>query len=259
MSDSAIQKAADANFNWLRGCDYSGRGLVIGQSVDGTSAMMVYWLGGRSDNSRNRIFKKEGPAVSTAKFDESKGGDSSLTIYKAMMAMPGTNSMPRLPGHFVVSNGEQTVKVANEVHHAHYTLEKALATYMYEPDENSTPRITGLIRTSTKEEVPGTLELGILRKAPWSKACIRNFFTREMREDERGYGYCLTTYKGNGSPLPSFEGEPLVMPLADSMKSTLDAYWHVLSPKTRVAIAIMAINLETFETQFDTRDIHTET
>lgn len=204
---------------------YPGRGLVIGRAETGDAWLQVYWIMGRSENSRNRIFVAEGGELRTEAADPSRVADPSLIIYEAML---------ELPGAFLVSNGDQT-RTAFDVMEAGGRFEDALEMREREPDApNYTPRITGLIDVRLGEP---NFALSIL-KANAAAPTLTDRTTFRPAPPPAGLGLGLTTYQGDGNPLPSFRGEPLWLPLAGSPEQIADAYWAALDPQNRVALAV---------------------
>lgn len=220
----------------LRANSYPGRGFVIGLSQDGTHLIQAYWIMGRGENSRNRVFVTDKAGrVSTEAADPSKVKDPSLIIYDAML---------ETGGDYVVSNGRQTNDVLNASLMAE-SLENGLSGHIYEPDTpNFTPRITGLC--STIPRVP-IVEIAILRKSLWGDSCERAFYS--YSELGAGYGYCVTTYMGDGDPLPSFQGDPYLLPLKGSIDDVLELYWGTLNADNRVSLAVKFISLATGESE----------
>lgn len=217
---------------------YPGRGIVIGLHPKGKHIIMAYWIMGRSDNSRNRLFDydKEGRLFTVAA-DESKVEDPSLIIYNAMLEKSGL---------YVVSNGDQTDSVINEdLAQSGLRLSDMIRDRMYEPDKpNFTSRITGVVNkrlADWTESNPPRAELLILQKSRWSDACERRAYELELAP---GFGWCITTYAGDGDPLPPFRGDPCLLPVGN-IEDTLDTYWNALNPDNRVALAVKAIDMKT--------------
>jgi hypothetical protein len=192
---------------------------------------------GRSENSRNRVFKLDPDgSLRTKAFDESKLTDPSLIIYHPM----------RNTGYaHIVSNGDQTDTIAEALKNGG-SFEEALATREFEPDApNFTPRISGLTHKD------GSLSLSILRTAVPGRAefgCQRSFTYCE-RPLPPGCGLMLTTYNGDGDPLPSFDSQPLLVPIWNSAEETLVKYWTALNAENRVALAVKRIAPKTFEAE----------
>ena len=212
---------------------YPGRGIVLGRGDDG-AWIQVYWIMGRSDNSRNRIFVCEDSVVRTEAADPSKVEDPSLIIYNAM----------RTSGRrFIVSNGVQTdaIWVALE---GHGSFADSLNDWHHEPDApNFTPRISGY--TDVDEQV---LWLSILKKSPFSEnASERHFF--RFDEVEAGMGYAITTYRSDGDPLPSFEGAPYLLSLPGSADEIAAHFWSKLNGDNKISLVVRRIESISGEVQ----------
>ncbi len=224
-----LRAEADANFNsrLLRN-PYPGRGLVLGRSADGAAWLQLYWIMGRSANSRNRLFLAEGSTLRTAPADPSLVKDPSLIIYEAML---------ELPGLYLVSNGDQTRTLHRALAQGE-TFEAALATREREPDApNYTPRISAMLDLLSDEPA---LALNIIKANPDDPA-LSHHTTFRPAPPPPGFGLGLTTYEGDGDPLPSFRGEPLWLPLDGDEESLLDRYWQALDADNRVALALKRI------------------
>lgn len=207
---------------------YPGRGLVLGRAESGESWLQVYWIMGRSENSRNRVFVAEGGELRTEAADPAKLADPSLIIYEAMLELPGV---------YLVSNGDQTRTVC-DVMEAGGRFEDALEMREREPDApNYTPRISGLIDLRLGEAV---FALSILKANP-AEPALTDRTTFRPAAPPPGFGLGLTTYQGDGNPLPSFRGEPLWLPLSGSAEAVADAYWAALDRSNRVALAVKEI------------------
>ena len=206
---------------------YPGRGLVIGRSP-GNEWLVLYWIMGRSAQSRNRRFVVEGSVLRTEPVDASLVKDPSLIIYEAMLELPGTH---------LVSNGDQT-RTVHQALQVGGTFEGALATREREPDApNFTARITGLLDLS---RAPGAMALSILRAGRLDPQQTDRYAYRPAAPAP-GFGYGLTTYSGDGNPLPSFAGDPLLLPLDGGPEAVLDAYWNALDAENRISLAVKAI------------------
>ena len=217
---------AKGNFEeHIRQNAYPGRGLVIGRSSDDDAWVQIYWIMGRSRHSQNRRFVVEGERLRTVPVDESLVEDPSLIIYEAMAELPGV---------YIVTNGDQTRTIA-ETLEAGGTFEQALATREREPDApNYTPRISGMVDLRS---TPGLMALNILKANRFDPA-LTDRFTYRPAIPKAGYGYCITTYEGDGNPLPSFEGEPLLMPCEGGPEDVLDTYWQALDRDNRISLAV---------------------
>jgi len=224
-----IYESAERNFetHLVRNA-YPGRGLVVGRAADGEAWQIVYWLMGRSAHSRNRRLVLEGGTLRTVPVDESLVEDPSLIVYEAILERPGQQ---------IVSNGDQT-RTIHDALEAGGRFEDALASREREPDApNYTPRISALLDLSGGE---ARLLLSILRASPADpERTDRTTFA--PTPPPPGLGLCLTTYAGDGSPLPPFRGDPLPMPLAASAEETLERYWGALDADNRIALAVREI------------------
>jgi len=224
----AARKASETFEHHLAENPYPGRGLVIGRREDGKGWLLVYFIMGRSPNSRNRLFRAEGDRLWTEPVDASKVEDPSLIIYDAMLASPGVQ---------IVSNGDQTQTVFDAIQ-AGGRMPSALATREREPDApNFTPRITGLL--DARGDAVG-LELAILKANVIDPALTDRFVFRPALPAP-GFGYGLTTYMGDGSPLPAFAGDPVLLPVLGSPEAVLEAYWGALDAANRISLAVKAV------------------
>lgn len=233
MSKPVVNIAAIAadNLGKLRANSYPGRGLIIGLNETGTAMIQVYWIMGRSSGSRNRVLKNQGGGkVSTDLADTSQSvGNPDLTIYPAMEEAFGI---------YAISNGRQTSTIVVVPNLTHTNLDMALTGFKYEPDEpNFTPRISGFCRADTRE-----IEISILRRALIGDGCDRALYRYE--KVPAGFGYHVSTYAGDGNPLPSFKGDPLLMPLTGSLEKIAQDYWDILNPEHRVALVAKSIPCE---------------
>lgn len=230
---------ARANLEDLRRNPYPGRGIIVGLDETGEYMIQVYWIMGRSENSRNRVFDHEERRVFTEPADLAKVQDPSLIIYNAMDAMNG---------YHVVSNGHQT-DVALRHLVCGSNLHISVGKYQYEPDRpNFTPRITAV--SSWKKGVP-MAQISILRKSAQGETCDRCFYT--FGEIGRGIGYCVTTYSGDGDPLPSFRGEPYPLPLTGGIDEIGETLWDVLNHENRVSLVVKSIRIGSCRIDIDRR------
>jgi hypothetical protein len=207
---------------------YPGRGLAVGRSAADDAWLQVYWIMGRSENSRNRRFVAEGGTLRTEPVDASRVADPSLVIYEAMLELPGV---------YLVSNGDQT-RTLRDALAAGGRFEDALATREREPDApHYTPRISALL------DLRGTapaLALSILRASPGDPAQTDRVTFRPAPPPP-GFALGLTTYEGDGDPLPSFRGGPLWLPLEGAPERVLERYWDALDRSNRIAAAVKRI------------------
>jgi hypothetical protein len=212
----------------IESCAYPGRGLVVGRAGDG-DWVQVYWIMGRSENSRNRRFVADGATLRTAAVDPAKLADPALVIYEAMLDLPGRR--------YAVSNGDQTRTLADTLAQGG-TFEAALATREREPDPpHYTPRITALLDLAGAEP---SLALSILR-ADLADPARTERTTFRPAPPPAGFGRGLTTYTGDGDPLPSFRGDPLWLPLDGAAPEILERYWSALDAQNRLALAVKRI------------------
>ena len=214
---------------------YPGRGIVIGQSADGTKAMIAYFIMGRSENSRNRIFERFDGGMRTKAYDESKLSDPSLIIYNPYLQFGSVD---------IITNGDQTNTIydfmkADPTDAA--SFEKALRTREFEPDApNYTPRISGACYYCTSCN-SFTYQLSILKSANGRpKACNRYFFDYTP---EAGIGHFIHTYQCDGNPSPSFYGEPEEVSLPNTAAELAELVWENLNEDNKVSLFVRAIPL----------------
>ena len=220
-----IPQNPEQNFSrHIAGNRYPGRGLVIGQPAEDGAWLVLYWIMGRSERSRNRRFMADGSVLRTMPADPSKMDSPELIIYPAML---------ELPGKYIVANGDQSLTIRDTLTRGG-TFEAALATREREPDApNYTPRISGML------DLTGTpaVFLSVLRANPVDPAHTDRV-TYALTPPPAGQGLCLTTYMGDGDPLPGFTGDPLVMPLRGGAEEVMGTYWNALDRENRIAIAV---------------------
>lgn len=212
----------------LRDNPYPGRGIVLGRSADGAFAIAAYFIMGRSENSRNRVFVPTEDGIRTQAHDPAKMTDPSLIIYHPV----------RMAGRgLIVTNGDQTDTVRDYILSGR-TFVEALKSRTFEPDDpNFTPRISGLLSPD------GSFQLSILKSADGNPACCcRCFYHYDA--PLAGEGRFIHTYQGDGSPLPSFEGEPVRIALEDPNPDALaDRVWTALNPDNKVSLFVRYIRL----------------
>ena len=200
---------------------YPGRGIVIGANDDG-KAVILYFIMGRSENSRNRVFVKTEDGIRTQAYDPAKMADPSLIIYSPVRAYKNA---------VIVTNGDQTDTIYDHMASGG-GFETALSTRRYEPDEpNWTPRISGMV--SHGRNLFG-YKLSILKAIDGGAACGRYLYS--YMEPIPGVGHFIHTYKGDGSPLPSFEGEPETVLLSGSLDDLAETAWEALDKDNRVSL-----------------------
>ena len=211
---------------------YPGRGIIIGRSKDGTKAVTAYFIMGRSENSRNRIFVEEGEGIRTQAFDPSKLIDPSLIIYAPVRVL---GSMT------IVTNGDQTDTIYEGMNKG-LTFEQSLRSREFEPDApNYTPRISGIMHV---ENGTYSYELSILKSASGNpESCGRYTFSYE--NCIAGEGHFIHTYKCDGNPLPSFEGEPKRISIPDDMEAFSQTLWSSLNEDNKVSLFVRYIDIAT--------------
>ena len=228
-------------FSYLSGNPYPGRGILLGCSADGRRAVIAYFIMGRSENSRNRVFEITEDGIRTKAFDESRMTDPSLIIYHPVRVVDGTT---------IVTNGDQTDTVADAFRSGGSWV-RALRTREFEPDgPNYTPRISGMVRPD------GSYRLAILKSADGDPACCRRFFY-EYDAPIAGQGHFISTYQTDGDPLPSFEGEPRTVELGDETAAALaDRLWNSLKADNKVSLFVRTIDLTTGQTDTAIKNKH---
>jgi IMP cyclohydrolase len=211
---------------------YPGRGLIVGRAAQDDAWLQLYWIMGRSENSRNRRFVVDGATMRTEAVDSAKLSDPTNVIYEAMLELPDVA---------IVSNGDQTRTIA-ETLAVGGSFEEALAAREREDDApNYTPRISAIVdRRGRDHGVAPHVLLSILRAGDADPARTDRTTFRPAPPPP-GYGLCLTTYQGDGDPLPSFRGDPLWLPLEGDVPDLLDRYWAALDADNRVALAVKRI------------------
>ncbi|MBC5737661.1 IMP cyclohydrolase [Lawsonibacter faecis] len=209
---------------------YPGRGIMLGRSADNKKAVAAYFIMGRSENSRNRIFEATEDGIRTRAFDESKMTDPSLIIYHPVRVVDGTT---------IVTNGDQTDTIADSFRRGEGFV-RALRTRDFEPDgPNYTPRISGMVRPG------GAYRLSILKSTGGDPSCCQRFFY-EYDSPIAGQGHFISTYRTDGSPLPSFEGEPIPVALDSACPACLaDKLWESLNADNKVSLYVSFIDLAT--------------
>ena len=228
-------------FSYLSGNPYPGRGILLGCSADGRRAVIAYFIMGRSENSRNRVFEITEDGIRTKAIDESRMTDPSLIIYHPVRVVDGTT---------IVTNGDQTDTVADAFRSGGSWV-RALRTREFEPDgPNYTPRISGMVRPD------GSYRLAILKSADGNPACCRRFFY-EYDAPIAGQGHFISTYQTDGDPLPSFEGEPRTVELGDETAAALaDRLWNSLNADNKVSLFVRTIDLTTGQTDTAIKNKH---
>ncbi len=220
---------------------YPGRGIILGKTPDGTKAVIAYFIMGRSANSRNRVFVKDGEGIRTEAFEPEKMKDPSLVIYAPVRVLGNKT---------IVSNGDQTDTIYERMDRQ-MTFEQSLRTRVFEPDApNYTPRISGVVHLEN-----GTLNyaLSIIKTSDGDpEACDRFLFA--YHNPVSGEGHFLHTYLGDGDPLPSFEGEPERVDVLDGIEAYTDLLWKNLNEENKVSLFVRYISL--FDGKYVTRVVN---
>ncbi len=216
---------------------YPGRGIVIGKSQDGKSALIAYFIMGRSENSRNRIFERFDGGMRTKAFDESKLSDPSLIIYNPYLQTKGGNVD-------IITNGDQTntiFEVINSTTH-HFGFEEACNLREFEPDApNFTPRISGVLYYCFPRNT-FTYKMSILKSNNGNPdACQRYFYSYNPLD---GIGHFIHTYKCDGNPIPSFYGEPEEVSLPNTAEELAELVWENLNFDNKVSLFVRQIPLD---------------
>lgn len=213
---------------------YPGRGIIVGKSTDGKSAMIAYFIMGRSANSRNRIFERYEGGMRTKAFDESKLEDPSLIIYNPFLECGKSD---------IVTNGDQTDTVFNYIkEHGDdgFSFEKSLYTREFEPDHpNYTPRISAILNYADGDF---NYKMSILKSSDGNpEVCNRYFYGYSPLA---GIGHFIHTYECDGNPIPSFYGEPEKVKMPNTAKELADIVWNNLNQDNKVSLFIRTICLE---------------
>lgn len=218
--------------NELKSNSYPGRGIVIGRSADGTKAVTAYFIMGRSENSRNRVFVTEGEGIRTQAFDPSKLTDPSLIIYAPVRVLGNKT---------IVTNGDQTDTIYEGMD-KQLTFEQSLRCREFEPDgPNYTPRISGVMHI---ENGNYSYAMSILKSNNGNPdACLR--YTYAYEKAIPGEGRFIHTYKCDGNPLPSFEGEPKLVDIPDDINAFANLLWNSLNEENKVSLFVRYIDIAT--------------
>lgn len=216
----------------LKSNAYPGRGIIIGTSADGKKAVTAYFIMGRSENSRNRIFVEDGDGIRTQAFDPSKLTDPSLIIYAPVRVLGNKT---------IVTNGDQTDTIY-ELMDKQQTFEQALRTREFEPDgPNFTPRISGIMHV---EKGSYNYAMSIL-KTDHADPETCNRYTFAYSNPKKGEGRFIHTYKENINPLPSFEGEPKRVKIEGDIDAFTNMIWNSLNEENKVSLFTRFIDIET--------------
>ena len=216
----------------LQGNAYPGRGIIIGKTPDGTKAQAAYFIMGRSENSRNRVFVTEGEGIRTQAYDPSKLTDPSLIIYAPVRV---------LGNRTIVTNGDQTDTIYDGMD-KELTFEQSLRCREFEPDgPNYTPRISGVMHI---EGGKYDYAMSILKSNNGDPSCC-NRYTFTYDNPVAGEGHFIHTYKCDGNPLPSFEGEPKLVNILDDMDAYVELLWNSLNEENKVSLFVRYIDIAT--------------
>ena len=238
------RETAGQNFkNHLAENVYPGRGIVIGRNHE-NSWIVIYWIMGRSSNSRNRFFRHENGILLTEVADPSLVEDPALIIYNAMRDVDDC---------VVVTNGSQTDTICEGFIQGE-SFYDSLHKEKHEPDApNFTLRISGMI-----EQKKSSVTLAKISKSDFSdEHSVYHFYC--YNEIKSGVGFCLTTYMGDGNPLPSFKGDPILLPLEGDAEQIAEKYWEALNQDNRISLAVRELNFSGKDSlkiinRFDSRD-----
>ena len=215
----------------LKKNSYPGRGIMIGKTADGKCAAIAYFIMGRSVNSRNRVFVEDGEGIRTQAFDPAKLSDPSLVIYAPVRVLGSTT---------IVTNGDQTDTVYDFLRDGK-TFSDALFTRTFEPDApNYTPRISALVETGDSF----SYQLSILKSADGDPDSVRRFFF-DYQNPQNGVGHFLHTYRCDGDPIPSFEGEPEPVAVCSDIDAFTTEIWDGLNADNKVSLFTRFIDLAT--------------
>lgn len=216
---------------------YPGRSIVLGKHKDGKHMVIAYFIMGRSVNSRNRIFVADGDGLRTQAHDPAKLSDPSLVIYAPVRVLNGVQ---------IVTNGDQTDTIYDFMSQGK-TFEEALRTRTFEPDPPIyTPRVSGIVEKDN-------YKLSILKSADGDPSSVRRYFF-EYTSPMAGQGHFIHTYRCDGNPVPSFEGEPEQVEIDGTLDEFTNAIWESLNMDNKVSLFTRFIDLETGE--FETRIVN---
>ena len=212
---------------------YVGRGIVIGTTEDSTKSVAAYFIMGRSENSRNRIFTENGGEIKTEPFDVSKVEDPSLIIY---------NAVRKLGDSLIVTNGDQTDTIYNLMSEGK-SFKESLETREFEPDApNLTPRISGILNY---KDSGFTYEMSILKSIDAEGTdCCRYTFSYPSKA---GLGHFIHTYVCDGNPIPTFQGEPERVEIPNSIDEFTETLWNNLNGDNKISLYVRYTDLKTGE------------
>jgi IMP cyclohydrolase len=222
-------------YEYLGGNEYPGRGICIGKTSGGNKAVIAYFIMGRSVNSRNRVFDAIDGGIRTVAADPSKMTDSHLIIYNPVLTYENTT---------IVTNGDQTDTIREFLAHGNFPgfgFEAALNTRTFEDDgPNWTPRISSIVNMRS-----GGYKFSILKSCDGNEKSVQRFIF-DYPEPLAGEGHFISTYKCNGTPIPSFMGEPLRVAIDEEKPNEYAVkLWKVLNENNKVSLFVRAIDLKT--------------
>lgn len=220
---------------------YPGRGIIIGRTSDGSKAVTAYFIMGRSENSRNRVFVEDGEGIRTQAYDPSKLEDPSLIIYAPVRVLGNKT---------IVTNGDQTDTIYDQMDRQ-MTFEQSLRCREFEPDgPNYTPRISGIMHV---ENGKFSYAMSILKSNNGNpESCNR--FTYTYENPIAGEGRFIHTYMHDGNPLPSFEGEPKLVAIEEDIDDFTNTLWNSLNDDNKVSLFVRYIDIATGE--YETRIVN---
>ncbi len=211
---------------------YPGRGIAVGLTPDGKHAVITYFIMGRSENSRNRIFEKKGNKLITKPADISKVTDPSLIIYTPVRIFKNTH---------IVTNGDQTDTIYYGMKQGK-SFAKCLRKRTFEPDEpNFTPRISSIVRVKNGQL---TYKMSILKRTIQTEDSLQRTFY-EYAQPIKGVAHFIHTYKCDGNPIPSFVGEPTPVGTQNDIKEYANTVYNSLNEDNKISLFVRYINLET--------------
>jgi IMP cyclohydrolase len=217
----------------LKSNSYPGRGIILGRSGDGKRAVLIYFIMGRSSGSRNRVFVETEDGIRTESFDPSQLPNPSLFVYHPVRVCDG---------HIIVTNGDQTDTIRDNML-AENSFHTSLLKREFEPDApNYTPRISGLVLPD------GSYKLSILKTLDGDPSCCCRYFY-EYDTPAAGTGHFIHTYKCDGNPIPSFEGEPKPVAISGSLEEIVSSVWNALNEDNRVSLYGMSKDIQSGETE----------
>jgi len=221
----SLKLLLEENTQRLSSNRYPGRGIIVGLSEDGDRFFQIYWIMGRSVSSRSRAFEREGDFVRVKSIDKADNANSSLLFYYPVK---------HFKNFHIVTNGTHTDRIECYLKEGKNFFD-ALLDDTYEPDPpHYTPRIAGLLDIEN-----ASVNLAILKKDSFSDGCIRILYN--YSKVINGSGYCIHTYDGDANPLPSFSGDPYILPIMNTIEDNLSFYWNLLDNENKVSLLVKEI------------------